>query len=101
MQGKISYQIEILLFLKKKITDEVTILTQDKIDKEKRKEEYEKELKTDMEIYKKNMEKDEKKIESYYKGRRRRDKGNNLVLTILIIIIFSLLVVLLILLLNK
>ena len=85
----------------KKITDEVTILTQEKIDKEKRKEEYEKELKTDMELYKKNMEKDEKKIESYYKGRRRRDKGNNLVLIILIIIIFSLLIVLLILLLNK
>ena len=78
----------------KKITDEVIILTQDKIEKEKRKEEYEKELKTDMEIHKKNMEKDDEKIKSYYRHRKKRDTGNNVVLAILIVIIFSLLIVL-------
>ena len=72
----------------KKITDEVIILTQDKIEKEKRKEEYEKELKTDMEIHKKNMEKDDEKIKSYYRHRKKRDTGNNVVLAILIVIIF-------------
>ena len=86
---------------KKIITEEVTILTQDKIEKEKRKEEYEKELKTDMEIHKKNMEKDEEKINNYYKTRKRKDNTNNIILIILIFIIFSLLIVLLCLLLNK
>ena len=85
----------------KKITDEVTILTQDRIEKEKKKEEYEKELKTDMEIHEKNMKNDEEKIKSYYKNRKRKDTKNNLILIILIVIIFSLLIVLLILLLNK
>ena len=85
----------------KKITDEVIILTQDKIEKEKRKEEYEKELKTDMEIHKKNMEKDDEKIKSYYRHRKKRDTGNNVVLTILIVIIFSLLIVLFYLLLKN
>ena len=85
----------------KKITDEVIILTQDKIEKEKRKEEYEKELKTDMEIHKKNMEKDEEKIKSYYRHRKKRDTGNNVVLAILIVIIFSLLIVLFYLLLKN
>ena len=85
----------------KKITDEITILTQDKIEKEKRKEEYEKELKSDMEIHKKNMEKDEEKIKNYYRTRRRRDTGNNILLATLIIIIFSLLIFLIYLLLNK
>ena len=78
----------------KKITDEITILTQDKIEKEKRKEEYEKELKTDMEIHKKNMEKDEEKIKSYYRHRKKKDTGNNIILAILIVIIISLLTVL-------
>ena len=78
----------------KKITDEVIILTQDKIEKEKRKEEYEKELKTDMEIHKKNMEKDEEKIKSYYRHRKKKDTGNNIILAILIVIIISLLTVL-------
>ena len=78
----------------KKITDEITILTQDKIEKEKRKEEYEKELKTDMEIHKKNMEKDEAKIKSYYRHRKKKDTGNNIILAILIVIIISLLTVL-------
>ena len=78
----------------KKITDEVNILTQDRLEKEKRKEEYEKELKTDLEIHKKNMEKDEEKIKSYYKIRKRKDKGNNIVLAVLVIIIFSLVSVL-------
>ena len=85
----------------KKITDEITILTQDKIDKEKRKEEYEKELKTDMEIHKKNMEKDEEKIKSYYRHRKRRDTWNNIILAILIVIIFSLLTVLIYILLKN
>ena len=85
----------------KKITDEITILTQDKIEKEKRKEEYEKELKTDMEIHKKNMEKDDEKIKSYYRHRKKRDSGNNVVLAILIVIIFSLLIVLFYLLLKN
>ena len=85
----------------KKITDEVTILTQDRIEKEKKKEEYEKELKTDMEIHKKNMKNDEEKINSYYKSKRRKKNGNNIVLGILIIIICSLLIILLILLLNR
>ena len=85
----------------KKITDEVIILTQDKIEKEKRKEEYEKEFKTDMEIHKKNMEKDDEKIKSYYRHRKKRDTGNNVVLTILIVIIFSLLIVLFYLLLKN
>ena len=85
----------------KKITDEVIILTQDKIEKEKRKEEYEKELKTDMEIHKKNMEKDDEKIKSYYRHRKKRDSGNNVVLAILIVIIFSLLIVLFYLLLKN
>ena len=85
----------------KKITDEITILTQDKIEKEKRKEEYEKELKTDMEIHKKNMEKDEEKIKSYYRHRKRRDTGNNIILAILIVIIFSLLTVLIYILLKN
>ena len=85
----------------KKITDEVIILTQDKIEKEKRKEEYEKELKTDMEIHKKNMEKDDEKIKSYYRHRKKRDTGNNVVLVILIVIIFSLLIVLFYLLLKN
>ena len=85
----------------KKITDEVIILTQDKIEKEKRKEEYEKELKTDMEIHKKNMEKDDEKIKSYYRHRKKRDTGNNVVLAILIVIIFSLLIVLFYLLLEN
>ena len=85
----------------KKITDEVIILTQDKIEKEKRKEEYEKELKTDMEIHKKNMEKDDEKIKSYYRHRKKRDSGNNVVLAILIVIIFSLLIVLFYLLLEN
>ena len=78
----------------KKITDEVNILTQDRLEKEKRKEEYEKELKTDLEIHKKNMEKDEEKIKSYYKIRKRKDKGNNIILAVLVIIIFSLVSVL-------
>ena len=78
----------------KKITDEITILTQDKIEKEKRKEEYEKKLKTDMEIHKKNMEKDEEKIKSYYRHRKKKDTGNNIILAILIVIIISLLTVL-------
>ena len=85
----------------KKITDEVIILTQDKIEKKKRKEEYEKELKTDMEIHKKNMEKDDEKIKSYYRHRKKRDTGNNVVLAILIVIIFSLLIVLFYLLLKN
>ena len=85
----------------KKITDEVIILTQEKIEKEKRKEEYEKELKTDMEIHKKNMEKDDEKIKSYYRHRKKRDTGNNVVLAILIVIIFSLLIVLFYLLLKN
>ena len=74
----------------KKLTDEINILTQDRLEKEKRKEEYEKEMKTDLEIHKKNMEKDEEIIKSYYKNRRRKDKGNKIILSVLIIIIFSL-----------
>ena len=85
----------------KKITDEITILTQDKIEKEKRKEEYEKELKTDMEIHKKNMEKDEEKIKCYYRHRKKKDTGNNIILAILIVIIISLLTVLVYVLLKK
>ena len=93
---------EVTIPEKKIITDEVTILTQDKLEKEKRKEEYEKELRTDMEIHRQNMKKDEEKINSYYKARKRKDnKANNIILIILLFIIFSLLVVLFVLLLNK
>ena len=85
----------------KKITDELIILSKDKLDKEIKQQEYEKELKTNMEIHKKNMEKDEEKIKSYYRHRKRRDTGNNIILAILIVIIFSLLTVLIYILLKN
>ena len=86
----------------KKITDELTILSKDKLDKEIKQQEYEKELKTNMEIHKKNMAKDEEKIKNYYKSRRRNNnKGVNVLLIILITIIFILLLVLIFLLFDK
>ena len=54
----------------KKVTDELIILSQDKLDKEMKQKEYEKEMKTDMEIHKKNMLKDEEKLKKYYQRRR-------------------------------
>ena len=81
----------------KKIEDEINILKKDKLEKEKRKEEYEKELRTDMEIHKKNMENDEEKINNYYKSRRRKRSGNaanNFLLVALLIVIVSLLILL-------
>ena len=86
----------------KKIVDEVIILSKDKIDKETKRKEYEKELKTNMEIHKKNMEKDEEKIKKYY---RRRNTNNNkaisAILALLLVIIFILVVVLIIVLVEK
>ena len=69
----------------KKVTDELIILSKDKLDKEMKQKEYEKEIKTDMEIHKKNMEKDEEKIKKYYQ--RRRTRNNNDLNSILIILI--------------
>ena len=79
----------------KKITDELIILSKEKLDKEIKQQEYEKELKTDMEIHNKNMQKDEEKIRKYYQSRRRNNKEINVLLIILIAIIFILLIILL------
>ena len=85
----------------KKITDELIILSKDKLDKEIKQQEYEKELKTDLEIHKKNMKKDEEKIKKYYQRRRVTNRGLNILLVILIAIIFILLVILTYLLFGK
>ena len=85
----------------KKVTDELIILTQDKLDKEMKQKEYEKEMKTDMEIHKKNMLKDEEKLKKYYQRRRVNNNGINAILVILIIIIFILVIILIYLLLEK
>ena len=61
----------------KKITDELIILSKDKLNKEIKQQEYEKEFKTDLEIHKKNMQKDEEKIKKYYQSRRRNNKDIN------------------------
>ena len=85
----------------KKVTDELIILSQDKLDKEMKQKEYEKEIKTDMEIHKKNMLKDEEKLKKYYQRRRVNNNGINAILVILIIIIFILVIILIYLLLEK
>ncbi len=85
----------------KKITDELIILSKDKLDKEIKQQEYEKELKTNMEIHKKNMEKDEEKIKKYYQSRRRNNQEINTLLIVLIAIIFILLIILLFVLFDK
>ena len=85
----------------KKVTDELIILSQDKLDKEMKQKEYEKEMKTDMEIHKKNMLKDEEKLKKYYQRRRVNNNGINAILVILIIIIFILVIILIYLLLEK
>jgi len=86
----------------KKVTDELVILSKDKLDKEMKQKEYEKEIKTDMEIHKKNMEKDAEKIKKYYQRRRARNNNNlNSILVILITIIFILIIILIYLLLDK
>ena len=85
----------------KKITDELIILSKDKLDKEIKEQEYKKELKTDMEIHKKNMEKDEEKIKQYYRRRRVNNKGLNILLVSLIITIFILIIILIYLLFEK
>ena len=85
----------------KKITDELIILSKDKLDKEIKQQEYEKELRTDMEIHKKNMQKDEEKIKKYYQRRIVRNNGINSILAILITIIFILILILIYLLCDK
>ena len=85
----------------KKITDELIILSKEKLDKEIKQQEYEKELKTDMEIHNKNMQKDEEKIRKYYQSRRRNNKEINVLLIILIAIIFILLIILLFVLIDR
>ena len=85
----------------KKITDELIILSKEKLDKEIKQQEYEKELKTDMEIHNKNMQKDEEKIRKYYQSRRRNNKEINVLLIILIAIIFILLIILLFVLMDR
>ena len=85
----------------KKITDELIILSKDKLDKEIKQQEYEKELKTDLEIHKKNMKKDEEKIKKYYQRRNRSNKGVSILLIILITIIFILTIILIYLLFEK
>ena len=86
----------------KKVADELIILSKDKLDKEMKQKEYEKEIKTDMEIHKKNMEKDEEKIKKYYQRRRARNNNNlNSILVTLITIIFILTIILIYLLLDK
>ena len=85
----------------KKITDELIILSKDKLDKETKQQEYEKEMKTNMEIQKQNMKKDEEKIKKYYQRRKPNTTKLNILLIILISIIFILLFILLFLLLDK
>ena len=85
----------------KKITDELIILSKDKLDKEIKQQEYEKEMKTNMEIQKQNMKKDEEKIKKYYQRRKPNTTKLNILLIILISIIFILLFILLFLLLDK
>ena len=85
----------------KKITDELIILSKDKLNKEIKQQEYEKEFKTDLEIHKKNMQKDEEKIKKYYQSRRRNNKDINFLLIILIVIIFILLIILLFVLIDR
>ena len=85
----------------KKITDELIILSKDKLDKETKQQEYEKEMKTNMEIQKQNMKKDEEKIKKYYQRRKPNTIKLNILLIILISIIFILLFILLFLLLDK
>ena len=78
----------------KKVTNELVILSQDKIDREKKQQEYQQELKTEMEAHKKNMEKDEEKIKRYYKRRQTNDKASNIILAIILVIIIILILVL-------
>ena len=85
----------------KKVTDELIILSKDKLDKEMKQKEYEKEMKTDMEIHQKNMLKDEEKLKKYYQRRRVNNNGINAILIILITIIFILIIILIYLLLDK
>ena len=66
----------------KKIPDELNILSKDKLDKEIKKQEYEKNIKNEMEMRKKKMEEDEEKIKKYY---QRRKKNNNKNINILLI----------------
>ena len=84
----------------KKITDELIILSKDKLEKEKKQKEYEKQLKNDMEIHKKNMEKDEEIIKSIYQKKRKNNQTVNIILILMIIIIFSLIISLIYLLLK-
>ena len=78
----------------KKVTNELVILSQDKMDREKKQQEYQQELKTEMEAHKKNMEKDEEKIKRYYKRRQTNDKASNIILAIILVIIIILILVL-------
>ena len=78
----------------KKVTNELVILSQDKLDKEKKQQEYQQELKIEMEEHKKNMEKDEEKLKRFYKKRQAKDKASNAIAIILIIIIIILILAL-------
>ena len=98
---KILFQIENLIFLKKKITDELIILSNDKLNKEILQQKYEKELKTDLEIHKENMKKDEEKIKRYYNRRRTNNNYLNTILIILVSIILTLTIILIYLLIEK
>ena len=78
----------------KKVTNELVILSQDKLDKEKKQQEYQQELKIEMEEHKKNMKKDEEKLKRFYKKRQAKDKASNAIAIILIIIIIILILAL-------
>ena len=79
----------------KKMTDELNILSKDKLDKEIKQQEYEKNLKNEMEIHKKKMEEDEEKIKKYYQRRRKNNnKAFNIILISLIIAIIFLVIIL-------
>ena len=87
----------------KKIKDELIILDQDRKSREIKIKEFEKELKTEEELHKKCMEKDDKKLKEYYRPRRRSNAQGtvNFILVIILIILLGILILLIILLEQK
>ena len=79
----------------KKMTNELIILSNDKLDREKKMQEYQEQLKSDMEIHKKNMAKDEEKIRRYYQRRTITNNNYKILIISLTIIICILLLSLL------
>ena len=78
----------------KKIEDEINIISKDKLDKEKKQQQYEKNLKNEMEIHKKKMEEDEAKIKKYYQRRNNNNKNITILMISLIITIIALTIIL-------